>query len=142
MKFSLIYEAQTADPTREGDHRVIGEIMEQALLAEELDFDVIWAVEHTGLTMYAHMSAPETFLAYLAGATSRIGIGHGVICLPPRMNHPVKVAERCAMLDILSGGRLHVGFGKGATEQQAGTFGYRKSDLSPILDEVATPVPE
>ena len=38
MKFSLIYEAQTADPTREGDHRVIGEIMEQALLAEELDF--------------------------------------------------------------------------------------------------------
>jgi len=141
MKFSLIYEAQTADPTREGDHRVIDEIMEQALLAEELDFDVIWAVEHTGLTMYAHMSAPETFLAYLAGATSRIGIGHGVICLPPRMNHPVKVAERCAMLDILSGGRLHVGFGKGATEQEAGTFGYRKSDLSPILDEVMPLVP-
>jgi len=141
VKFSLIYEAQTADPTREGDHRVIREIMEQALLAEELDFDVIWAVEHTGLTMYAHMSVPETFLAYLAGATSRIGIGHGVICLPPQMNHPVKVAERCAMLDILSGGRLHVGFGKGGTEQEAGTFGYRKSDLSPMVQEAMALVP-
>ena len=47
------------------------------------------------------MSAPETFLAYIAGRTSRIGIGHGVVCLPPMMNHPVKVAERIATLDIL-----------------------------------------
>lgn len=141
VKFSLIYEAQTADPTRQGDHRVFAEILEQALLAEELGFDVIWAVEHTALTMYAHMSAPETFLAYLAGATSRIGIGHGVICLPPKMNHPVKVAERCATLDILSGGRLHVGFGKGGTEQEAGTFGYSKADLPPMIDEAMRLVP-
>ncbi|MDW3218186.1 MAG: LLM class flavin-dependent oxidoreductase [Acidimicrobiales bacterium] len=141
MKFSLIYEAQTANPTREGDHQVFAETLEQALLAEELGFDVIWAVEHTALTMYAHMSAPETFLAYLAGATSRIGIGHGVICLPPKMNHPVKVAERCATLDILSGGRLHVGFGKGGTEQEAGTFGYEKSELGPMVDEAMRLVP-
>ena len=141
MKFSLIYEAQTDDPTREGDHRVFADVLEQALLAEELGFDVIWAVEHTALTMYAHMSAPETFLAFLAGATSRIGIGHGVICLPPKMNHPVKVAERCATLDILSGGRLHVGFGKGGTEQEAGTFGYAKADLPPMIDEAMRLVP-
>lgn len=141
MKFSLIYEAQTADPTRDGDHRVFAEIMEQVLLAEALGFDTIWAVEHTALTMYAHMSAPETFLAWVAGATSRIGIGHGVICLPPKLNHPVKVAERCATLDIVSGGRLHVGFGKGGTEQEAGTFGYRKADLGPMVDEAMRLVP-
>ncbi|MEQ8842089.1 MAG: LLM class flavin-dependent oxidoreductase [Acidimicrobiales bacterium] len=141
MKFSLIYEAQTANPTREGDHQVFAEVLEQALLAEELGFDTIWAVEHTALSMYAHMSAPETFLAYLAGATTRIGIGHGVICLPPKMNHPVKVAERCATLDILSGGRLHVGFGKGGTEQEAGTFGYAKADLPPMIDEAMRLVP-
>ncbi|MGI9600853.1 MAG: LLM class flavin-dependent oxidoreductase [Acidimicrobiales bacterium] len=141
MKFSLIYEAQTDNPTREGDHQVFADTLEQALLAEEMGFDIIWAVEHTALTMYAHMSAPETFLAYLAGATTRIGLGHGVICLPPKLNHPVKVAERCATLDILSGGRLHVGFGKGGTEQEAGTFGYRKADLGPMIDEAMHLVP-
>ena len=64
MRFSLIYEAQTANPSRAGDHQIFTEVVEQALLAEEMGFDVIWAVEHTCLTMYAHMSAPETFLAY------------------------------------------------------------------------------
>jgi alkanesulfonate monooxygenase SsuD/methylene tetrahydromethanopterin reductase-like flavin-dependent oxidoreductase (luciferase family) len=115
MKFSLIYEAQTDTASREADHQIFRDIVEQCLLAEEMGFDTIWAVDHQALTFYAHMSAPETFLAYLAGATKTIGIGHGVICLPAQMNHPVKVAERCATLDILSGGRLHVGFGKGGT---------------------------
>lgn len=141
MKFSLIYEAQTADPSRAGDHQVFSEILEQALLADEVGFDVIWAVEHTALTMYAHMSAPEMFLSFVAGATSRIHVGHGVICLPPQMNHPVKVAERCATLDLLSNGRLHVGFGKGGTQQEAGTFGYDLADLPPMIDEAMRLVP-
>ena len=141
MKFSLIYEAQTADPSRAGDHKVFTDIVEQSLLAEEVGFDVIWAVEHTALTQYAHMSAPEMFLSFVAGATKRIQIGHGVICLPPKMNHPVKVAERCATLDILSGGRLQVGFGKGGTQQEAGTFGYQLEDLQPMIDEAMRLVP-
>jgi alkanesulfonate monooxygenase SsuD/methylene tetrahydromethanopterin reductase-like flavin-dependent oxidoreductase (luciferase family) len=141
MKFSLIYEAQTADPSRDGDHQVFAEVLEQALLAEEVGFDVIWAVEHTALTQYAHMSAPETFLAFVAGATKRIHVGHGVICLPPQMNHPVKVAERVATLDILSGGRLQVGFGKGGTQQEAGTFGYQLDELRPMIDEAMRLIP-
>ncbi len=141
MRFSLIYEAQTANPTREGDHQIFREIREQALLAEELDFDVIWAVEHTALSMYAHMSAPETFLAYVAGATKRIRVGHGVICLPVQMNHPVKVAERCATLDILSDGRLEVGFGKGGTQQESGTFGYDTEWLRPMIAESMRLIP-
>ncbi|HPG27632.1 MAG TPA: LLM class flavin-dependent oxidoreductase, partial [Myxococcota bacterium] len=132
MKFSLIYEAQTADTSRAGDARVLNEIVEQAILAEEVGFDVIWAVEHTALEQYAHMSVPETVLAFIAGRTSRIHVGHGVICLPPNMNHPVKVAERCAALDILSNGRLQVGFGKGGTQQESGTFGYDLEKLPPM----------
>src|SRR6201999_2262752 len=135
VRFSLIYEAQTANPSREGDHQIFREVLEQALLAEEVGFDVIWAVEHTCLTMYAHMSAPETFLAFVAGATKRIRIGHGVICLPVQMNHPVKVAERCATLDILSDGRLEVGFGKGGTQQESGTFGYQIDSIRPLIAE-------
>jgi alkanesulfonate monooxygenase SsuD/methylene tetrahydromethanopterin reductase-like flavin-dependent oxidoreductase (luciferase family) len=141
VRFSLIYEAQTANPSREGDHQIFREIREQALLAEEVGFDVIWAVEHTCLTMYAHMSAPETFLAYVAGATKRIRIGHGVICLPVQMNHPVKVAERCATLDILSDGRLEIGFGKGGTQQESGTFGYQIDSIRPMIAESMRLIP-
>lgn len=141
MKFSLIYEAQTTDTSRAGDARALIEIVEQAVLAEEVGFDVIWAVEHTALEQYAHMSAPETVLAFIAGKTSRIHVGHGVICLPPAMNHPVKVAERCAALDILSNGRLQVGFGKGGTQQESGTFGYDIEDLPPMIDEAMRLVP-
>ena len=135
MKFSIIYEAQMVDTSRENEARVFHEIVEQALLAEEMGFDTVWAVEHTALTQYAHMSAPETFLAYLAGRTTRLGIGHGVVCLPPAMNHPVKVAERIATLDILSKGRVHFGMGKGGTQQEAGTFGYELADLPPMITE-------
>jgi alkanesulfonate monooxygenase SsuD/methylene tetrahydromethanopterin reductase-like flavin-dependent oxidoreductase (luciferase family) len=124
MRFSLIYEAQTVDASRVGDRKIFGDIVEQCLLAEEMGFDVIWAVEHTALTNYAHMSAPETFL-----------IGHGVVCLPPAMNHPIKVAERIATLDILSEGRLHFGVGKGGTQQEAGAFGYDLEKLQPMIDE-------
>jgi len=142
MRFSLIYEAQTTDATRAGDRRVFEDMVEQSILAEEVGFDVIWAVEHTALTNYAHMSVPETFLAYLAGRTTRIGIGHGVVCLPPAMNHPVKVAERIALLDILSKGRVHFGVGKGGTQQEAGTFGYDLAELQPMIDEAMYLIPK
>ncbi len=141
MRFSLIYEAQTTDASRAGDRRVFDEIVEQATLAEQMGFDVIWCVEHTALTNYAHMSAPETVLAFLAGKTSRIHLGHGVVCLPPAMNHPVKVAERIATLDLLSHGRVHFGVGKGGTQQEAGTFGYDLATLHPQIDEAMYLIP-
>jgi len=135
MKFSITYEAQMVDTSPANERAVFLQIIEQAKFAEEMGFDCIWCVEHTALTQYAHMSAPETVLAFIAGATSRIHVGHGVVCLPPAMNHPVKVAERIATLDILSKGRLHFGVGKGGTQQEAGTFGYDLAELQPMVDE-------
>ncbi len=142
MKFSIIYEAQLVNPTRENEAQLFNDIVEQCVLADELGFDGVWAVEHTALTQYAHMSAPETFLAYVAGRTKRLRIGHGVICLPPAMNHPVKVAERIATLDILSGGRVNFGMGKGGTQQEAGTFGYDLAELAPQIDEMMHLIPK
>ncbi|OCC24413.1 5,10-methylene tetrahydromethanopterin reductase [Croceicoccus estronivorus] len=141
MRFSIIFEAQIVDASPRGEVQVFNELVEQALLAEDLGFDVVWSVEHTSLTHYAHMSAPETFLAYLAGRTSRIGIGHGVVCLMPAMNHPIKVAERVATLDILSKGRLHFGVGKGGSQQEAGAYGYDLGELQPIIDEAMYLIP-
>ena len=69
------------------------------------------------------MSAPEIFLTWVAAQTSRIRIGHGVVCMPFNYNHPVRVAERAAMLDILSDGRLDLGAGRGATLQEMSLCG-------------------
>ena len=142
MKFSIIYEAQIVDTSRAAEFQVFHEMVEQSLLADQLGFDCIWAVEHTSLTQYAHMSAPETFLAFIAGKTDRIHVGHGVVCLPPAMNHPIKVAERIATLDILSKGRLHFGVGKGGTQQEAGAYGYELEKLGPMIDESMYMIPK
>jgi alkanesulfonate monooxygenase SsuD/methylene tetrahydromethanopterin reductase-like flavin-dependent oxidoreductase (luciferase family) len=142
MKFSLIYEAQIVDVSRESEQRVYAEMIEQCLLAEKQGFDTVWAVEHTALTQYAHMSAPETFLAFIAGATTTLNVGHGVVCLPPAMNHPIKVAERIATLDIMSRGRVHFGIGKGGTQQEAGSFGYDLGTLQPQIDEMMYLIPK
>ncbi|MEC3915360.1 LLM class flavin-dependent oxidoreductase [Nocardia sp. CDC160] len=115
MKFSMIFEAQMTDPTAAHEAQVLRDCVEQAVLADELGFDTVWAVEHHGLKWYAHMSAPEIFLTYVAAKTSRVRIGHGVVCMPFGFNHPVRTAERAAMLDVLSGGRVNVGAGRGAT---------------------------
>ena len=142
MKFSIIYEAQIADLTRENEAQMFHDMVEQSLFAEQQGFDTIWAVEHTSLTQYAHMSTPETFLAFIAGATERIHVGHGVVCLPHAMNHPIKVAERIAMLDILSKGRLHFGVGKGGTEQEAGAFGTTLQEAHRQVEESMYMIPK
>ena len=71
MKFSMIFEAQILDTSRKREFEIMHECVEQAVLGEEVGFDGVWAVEHHSLKWYAHMSAPETFLAYVAGKTSR-----------------------------------------------------------------------
>ncbi|MGW1026727.1 LLM class flavin-dependent oxidoreductase [Streptomyces sp. NPDC002577] len=123
MKFSVIFEAQLANPDPDSEHQVIRDCVEQAMLAEEMGFDRVWAVEHHALKWYAHMSAPEVFLTWVAARTSRIRVGHGVVCMPFRFNHPVRVAERAAMLDLLSDGRLDLGAGRGATRQETSLCG-------------------
>jgi alkanesulfonate monooxygenase SsuD/methylene tetrahydromethanopterin reductase-like flavin-dependent oxidoreductase (luciferase family) len=142
MKFSIIYEAQMVDTSRKNEAQVFQDIVEQSLYAEKMGFDVIWSVEHHSLTQYAHLSAPESFLAFIAGATTRIHVGHGVICLPFKMNHPIKVAERIATLDLLSKGRLHFGVGKGGTVQETGAFDTKLEDVTPQVDESMYMIPK
>ena len=135
MKFSMIFEAQMAFPTREHERQVILDCVDQSVLAEEMGYDRVWAVEHHSLLRYAHMSAPEIFLTFVAARTSRIRIGHGVVCLPFNYNHPIRVAERAAMLDVLSGGRLDLGAGRGATLQEMSAFGVEPDNTYQELGE-------
>lgn len=135
MKFSMIFEAQMADDRPENERTVIHDCVDQAVLAEQCGFDGVWAVEHHSLRWYAHMSAPEVFLSYVAARTERVALGHGCVLMPFGYNHPVRVGERVAMLDVLSGGRLHVGGGRGATQQEMSLLGVDPADTYPQLEE-------
>jgi alkanesulfonate monooxygenase SsuD/methylene tetrahydromethanopterin reductase-like flavin-dependent oxidoreductase (luciferase family) len=121
MKFDLLYELQSPKPHDErSEWRCYKEALEQIELADRLGFDTVWAVEHHFLTEFAHCSAPEVFLTAAAARTTRIRIGHGVVLLPSKFNHPIRIAERAAALDIVSDGRLEFGTGRSSQYEQAG----------------------
>jgi alkanesulfonate monooxygenase SsuD/methylene tetrahydromethanopterin reductase-like flavin-dependent oxidoreductase (luciferase family) len=122
MKFSLFFEMQIADPTPDREAATFRECLGQAVLADQLGYHCVWAVEHHGLFEYSHSSAPEIFLSFVAANTKQIRIGHGCTLLPHRYNHTIRVAERIATLDILSGGRVNWGSAKSVTQVEQGAF--------------------
>ncbi len=81
-----------------------------SLEAEELGYDGVYVVEHH-FGRRGQLSASLAFLAHLAALTSRIRLGTAVIVLP--WHNPVLVAEQAATVDVLSGGRLDLGVGRG-----------------------------
>ena len=80
------------------------------VLAEELGFDSVWLTEHH-YADYGLSSAPSVLLATVAARTRRIQLGMAVYVIP--FHHPLRLAEETASIDILSGGRLIVGLGRG-----------------------------
>ena len=138
MKFSMIFEAQVEYGTPDVERETIRNCVEQAVYAEEVGFDGIWAVEHHSLIEYSHMSAPEIFLTAVAAKTSRIRVGHAAVCMPFGYNHPVRVAERAAMLDIISDGRLNLGAARGGTAQEMSLCGVDPELTGPQVKEVLT----
>ncbi|MCB9675782.1 MAG: LLM class flavin-dependent oxidoreductase [Alphaproteobacteria bacterium] len=141
MRFSLFYEMQISGPTPQTERQLFHDCVAQVVLADALGFDGVWAVEHHGLYEYAHSSAPEIFLSYVAAKTSRIAIGHGVALLPGRYNHPIRVAERAATLDILSEGRLQLGTGKSGTRVEQGAFEIDGAELEAQWEEAIRMIP-
>src|SRR3954462_13492929 len=106
MKFGIFFEMSTPRPfSRAIERQVYDHALEQAVLADELGFDWVWAVEHHFLEAYSHCSAPEGFLTAVAPRTQRIRVGPGAVVCVPEMNHPVSFAERAAALDVISHGR-------------------------------------
>jgi alkanesulfonate monooxygenase SsuD/methylene tetrahydromethanopterin reductase-like flavin-dependent oxidoreductase (luciferase family) len=123
MKFGIFYEHQLPRPWDDGaEHRLLQEALEQVELADRLGIDYVWEVEHHFLEEYSHSSAPEVFLAAASQRTSRIRLGHGIVQIPPGFNHPARVAERIATLDLVSNGRVEFGTGESSSEAELGGF--------------------
>ncbi len=124
MRFGIFYEHQLPRPWDErSEQKLFAEALEQVELADEVGIDVAWAVEHHFLEEYSHSSAPEVFLAACASRTKRIRLGHGIRQTPPGYTHPARVAEAAATLDVISGGRVELGIGEGATRLELRGFG-------------------
>ncbi len=120
MKIDLLYEIQLPKPqTEKTEHHYYREALEQIESADEAGFNCIWAVEHDFQAGFAHFSAPEILLTAAATRTQRIRIGCGVSLLPPPFNHPIRVAERVATLDIISNGRVEWGVGRSSACEPA-----------------------
>jgi alkanesulfonate monooxygenase SsuD/methylene tetrahydromethanopterin reductase-like flavin-dependent oxidoreductase (luciferase family) len=142
MKFSLFVEAQLADGRPALEQQLFHDIVAQAELADALGFHAIWAVEHHGLYEYSHCSAPEVLLAFIAARTKHIRIGQGVSLTPGRYNHPIRIAERIATLDVLSGGRVNWGSGKSATRVEREAFEVVGEDLDGQWREALDIIPK
>jgi alkanesulfonate monooxygenase SsuD/methylene tetrahydromethanopterin reductase-like flavin-dependent oxidoreductase (luciferase family) len=136
MKFGIFYEHQVPRPWEaESEYAVLQQALEQIEFADRLGIDYVWQVEHHFLEEYSHSSAPEIFLAALSQRTRRIRLAHGIVQMPPPFNHPARVAERIATLDLLSNGRVDFGTGESSSEAELGGFLIDPADKRAMWEE-------
>ena len=130
------HQLRDKDPEHAEHNRLMDEV-EWTKAADRSGFKYSWATEHHFLEEYSHLSANESFMAYLAAVTTRIHVGSGIINITPPVNPPARVAERVAMLDHLSGGRFEFGVGRGSSTTEQKGFGIDDPELTKeMVDEV------
>ena len=107
-------------PSAASSQEVFSRGLEQAQAAESLGYRSIWLGEHHFST-YGYLSRPMQLATWIAAKTTRLRVGTAVMVVP--LHHPLIIAEEIATLDLLSGGRLDVGFGRGYQRYEFERFG-------------------
>jgi alkanesulfonate monooxygenase SsuD/methylene tetrahydromethanopterin reductase-like flavin-dependent oxidoreductase (luciferase family) len=130
MEFGLFYLMQRDEQWSE--RAVYDSALEQMLAAEPLGYRSVWIAEHH-FNDYGLCPVPPVLAAYLAARTTALRLGMGVSLLP--LHHPVDLAEQLAVLDVVSGGRLDVGIGRGGTLQDYQTFQSDREDSRARVEE-------
>lgn len=124
MKLGLYFPFQLPKPWGPGaEARLFSEALDQIELADQMGIEYAWVPEQHFTEEYSHSSAPEVFLAAASQRTRHIRLGHGVVLMPPAYNAPVRVAERTAALDLVSGGRVDLGVGDSKSRLELEGFG-------------------
>ena len=117
MEFGLFLNGYIPGPAAhdpELEHLSLMRQIDYGVLADRNNFKYAWLGEHHCLSEYSHMSAPEVVMGAIAARTERIHLASGITSLPTTKEHPVRIAERAAMLDHISEGRFEFGTGRGA----------------------------
>jgi alkanesulfonate monooxygenase SsuD/methylene tetrahydromethanopterin reductase-like flavin-dependent oxidoreductase (luciferase family) len=126
MKLDLLYEVDVPKPwgkphpwgQREHEQQAYREALEQIQLADRLGFHTTWHVEHHFREGRSHSPAPEVLIGALSQCTEQIRLGFGVTLMPHAFTPPMRVAEKVATADILSGGRVEWGTGRSTPMEQ------------------------
>lgn len=143
MKFGLAFELSVPRPfTGTIERDVYARSLEQARLADLLGFDQAWVVEHHFMEEYSHSSGPDLFLSAIAALTSRIHVCHGIVVCVPEINPVVRIAERAAVLDVISNGRMELGTGRSGTWTELGGFGVDPEETKKTWDEFVRVIPK
>ena len=127
---NITYTTSNMDAVHRSFQRVAGQQIDQAVLAEELGFHYFWLTEHHFQPEGAEFSPnPLQTGAAIAMRTSEIRIGQMANIL--HRHHPLRVAEQAGLLDVISGGRLEFGVGRGGGTRETEPFGqvYGSSDV-------------
>ena len=145
MEFGIFLNGYIPGPAAHDSDSEHTELMREAeytIVADRHNWKYAWFGEHHSLTEYSHMSAPEVCMGYVAARTERIHLGTGINSLSPRKEHPVRYAERAAMLDHITGQRYEWGTGRGAGSHEVAAFNILdKNSTKPEWEEVVREIP-
>ena len=140
MKFGILYETQRPYQGNDLDwNSLYKETLDQCELADQLGFDNLWFVEHHFLMGFSGSPCPEVLFGALSQRTKNIRIGFGVSILPS--HHPIHIAERVAMVDQLTDGRVEFGTGRSNAYEQVGQ-GIDPRETRERWDEALTMLPK
>ena len=140
MQFGLLFECQRPYEGTEIDwNSLYKETIAQCELADQVGFDNVWFVEHHFLTGFSGSPAQDAMFGALSRVTRNIRIGYGVCILP--YHHPVRVAERVALVDQLTDGRVEFGTGRSNAYEQMG-LGVDPRNTRSLWEESITMLPQ
>ncbi len=134
MRFGLFGAAQAQRSDRADVDSAAGfrDYIDYVIEAEALGYDSAFIVEHH-FTGFGQVSATLNLLTWIGAKTTTLRLGTAVIVLP--WHNPVLLAEQAATLDLLSGGRLDFGIGKGYRHNEFASFGIPMEDSGPRFEE-------
>jgi alkanesulfonate monooxygenase SsuD/methylene tetrahydromethanopterin reductase-like flavin-dependent oxidoreductase (luciferase family) len=120
------------NPAGRTERDIVHEQLTLMRAAETYGFDSVWPAEHH-FTEYGYCASPALSLAALALETRRVRLGTGVVVLP--LNHPLRVAEDFALLDLMSDGRVDLGVGRGYQPLEFTRYGVDQTRTREMFHE-------
>lgn len=129
-------------PWDESEPRRLRRDVEVGIAADQAGFDYFWAPEHHCLEEYSHNSASHLSCLAVGMKTERIKLVTGIFNLCPPINHPVRVAEQIAYIDVLTNGRIELGTGRGSGSTEVNTFGIDASETRAMWEESIREIPK
>ncbi len=129
-------------PWEEAEPLRIRRDVDVGVAADRAGFDTFWAPEHHCLEEYSHNSSSHLSCLAVGMKTERIRLCTGIFNLCPPINHPVRVAEQIAMIDILTNGRIELGTGRGSGTTEVNTFGVSGDETRAMWEESIRAIPK